>query len=282
MSSCCLAACGRLAENSQPGEAAFNSLWTGSPGTSAPSAGSHGRGGPCGVLGLWFWRVWGGSGVRLPQKCFRVPLPEPCPQHKGKGRHAGSEPFPPHPRPSSGPADTAPAAAVPRTHSWLRDRTERPAAHLPWAETYPDKKKSCYRGLVPWGPQLPAGGCCPRPPSPTVRLRVPLWPLSLGRQGGERCVESPRGPSGTGRCCPEPAEEQGMQNCFSQSHWEAGTGGMEVGAGRKTRGLRTFAHTPHPAEVLQISDPSPLPPVGSALWSLLPGPGAFSAAPCGC
>lgn len=94
---------------------------------------------------------------------------------------------------------------------------------------------------MPWDPQLPAGGCCPRPPSPTVRLRVPLWLLSLGRQGGERCVESPRGPSGTGRCCPEPAEEQGMQNCFSQSHWEAGTGGMEVGAGRKTRGLRTFA-----------------------------------------
>lgn len=38
MSSCCLAACGRLAENSQSGEAGFNPLWTGSPGTSAPSA----------------------------------------------------------------------------------------------------------------------------------------------------------------------------------------------------------------------------------------------------
>lgn len=281
MSSCCLAACGRLAENSQPGEAAFNSLWTGSPGTSAPSAGSHGRGGPCGVLGLWFWRVWGGSGVRLPQKCFRVPLPEPCPQHKGKGRHAGSEPFPPHPRPSLGPADTAPAAAVPRTHSWLRDRTECPAAHLPWAETYPDKKKVAVRVWCLGTLSCLQGAAAPGPPAPLYDSGCPSGCCLWAGRGVRDVWRAPGGPRAQGAAAQSQQRNKACKIVF-HNH----TGRLAQEAWRWVQVGRHEVCGPLPTPLTQLRCCRSLILLLSHLWalpwSLLPGPGAFSAAPRGC
>lgn len=133
MSSCCLAACGRLAENSQSGEAGFNSLWTGSPGTSAPSAAAAARGAQprrgAGVLAREGVPWAGCSGDFLSSASPR----QLCPRH-GVQREEASRPQPPlcppepfHPLTSVRPRGPGTGRSFPLDQR-LQDRTKGPVS----------------------------------------------------------------------------------------------------------------------------------------------------------
>lgn len=128
------------------------------------------------------------------------------------------------------------------------------------------------------GPSAVCRGLLPQAPQPHCMTPGVLLAAVSGLAGGQGVCREPQGALGHRAVLPRASTGTSTQNCFSQSQSrsEPGAGGMAAGAGRKTRGLQTFVRTPRSAEVLQISDPSPHPPVGFALRSLLPRPGAVS------
>lgn len=199
MSSCCLAACGRLAENSQPGEAAFNSLWTGSPGTSAPSAGSRGRGGPCGVLGLWFWRV-GGVWGPTASEMFSHASPRAVPAAQREGAScwqralSSSLPDPPRalqpqhrpllsPRPTAG-CGTGLSAPQPLSHG------QKPILIK--------KKKVAIRVWCLGALRCLQGAAAPGPPAPLYDSGCPFGRCLWAGRGVRDVWRAPGGPRAQG------------------------------------------------------------------------------------
>lgn len=137
MSSCCLAACGRLTENSQSGKAGFNSLWTGSPGTSAPNVAAAARRALPPARGQGFGRGRG-SAVWLQQGFFcHLPFPTRCvpaTRCRGKRHRTPSPPFailkPFHPLTSVHPCSSGTGRSFPLDQR-LQDRTKGPASLSP-------------------------------------------------------------------------------------------------------------------------------------------------------
>jgi len=138
MSSCCLAACGRLAENSQSGEAGFNSLWTGSPGTSAPRVAAAACRAPPLARGRG---LAGEGGCGLPAVGIFLSSASPCQVCPMKRRCAASPPFA-LPKPFHPPTSALPAAPAPAAPScWIggcgMGPTTLPALPLLWFSPSP-------------------------------------------------------------------------------------------------------------------------------------------------